>query len=95
MKKIVQFTVLSLTIVISQFGYSASKQKCPETVADVEEGVATASFIKKCLGKPIHIDKNNDGRFVYLYKFKNGDTVAFLFGKDKKVIRKSIYSSKL
>ena len=59
---------------------------CPSTLGGYKEGQATSEQVKQCLGKPVHEDRNPDGRYVYMYNIQ-GNTVAFLFDSAGKLIR--------
>jgi hypothetical protein len=73
-----------------------------EKVNAMKRGVTTPDDIKASFGEPEHVDKNPDGRFVHFYAFelknqKNPNSPAskgkiiFLFDKDAKLIRYSLF----
>ncbi|MCE9684632.1 YjgB family protein [Shewanella sp. AS16] len=68
-----------------------SSKKCPKNVAKFPIGETTSDDIVSCMGKPSHEDYNPDGRFVYLYDSQKKIVLAYLFGKDKKLIKVTGY----
>lgn len=66
--------------------------KCPKNVADFIDSDASATFVKKCLGRPASENRNPDGRLVYMYSFQGGKLMlAFLFASDGSMIRVRAY----
>jgi hypothetical protein len=68
--------------------------KCPEQLDKFESGGASADFVVKCIGKPVSEDHNPDGRFVYLYKLKDGITITYLFDSKGLLLRHRVYQVK-
>jgi hypothetical protein len=66
---------------------SSRPANCPDNAGGYVDGVATSDFVKSCLGNPSHIDKNPDGRYVYLYNLRSGTVITFLFDSSGKLIR--------
>lgn len=64
-----------------------SVDKCPENIANFPIGETTSDDVISCMGKPIHEDYNPDGRFVYLYETPKEVVLAYVFGKDKKLVK--------
>lgn len=64
---------------------------CPSTLGGYKQGQATSEEVRQCLGKPVHEDRNPDGRYVYIYNIQ-GNMIAFLFDSAGKLIRIRGYS---
>jgi hypothetical protein len=69
---------------------AADKAECPKSVSSFKEGQSN-KLILECLGKPDNIDKNPDGRYIYLYYRPNGVVLTYLFNQNDEFIRFSAY----
>jgi len=78
---------LTLVACASTPSSTRSSSACPNTVGGFVAGEATSEFVRGCLGKPKHEDRNPDGRYVYLYDIDKGTTVAFLFDSAGRLVR--------
>ena len=67
--------------------------KCPDSVDEFKAGQKN-EFIQGCLGKPDHIDKNPDGRYVYFYHRPNGIILTYLFDPNDEFVRFRAYEDK-
>jgi hypothetical protein len=62
--------------------------ECPKNVADFIDSDASATFVEKCLGKPVFQSRRPDGKFSYIYETRDGKlTMAFAFNPDGSLIR--------
>ena len=72
---------------------AATKVACPARLDGFVNGAATAAVIVGCIGKPASADHNPDGRFVYLYKLRDGITVAYLFDAGGVLASTNVYQA--
>ena len=67
--------------------------KCPENIADFIDSDATATLVKKCLGKPAFENHRQDGAFSWVYPSRDGKLVmAFAFNPDGSLMRARAYA---
>lgn len=67
--------------------------KCPDNIADFIDSDATATLVKKCLGKPAFENHRQDGAFSWVYPSRDGKLVmAFAFNPDGSLMRARAYA---
>lgn len=66
---------------------------CPDNIADFIDSDATATLVKKCLGKPAFENHRADGAFSWVYPSRDGKLVmAFAFNHDGSLMRARAYA---
>ncbi|MBE0370379.1 hypothetical protein [Pseudoalteromonas aurantia] len=75
---------------ITKMYENTTRKECPKSVDGFDQGQSNL-FIKVCLGTPDYIDHNSDGRYVYLYHRPNGIALTYLFNKENKLTKLSVY----
>lgn len=67
--------------------------KCPDNIADFIDSDATATLVKKCLGKPAFENHRQDGAYSWVYPSRDGKLVmAFAFNPDGSLMRAVAYA---
>lgn len=67
--------------------------ECPENIADFIDSDATATLVKKCLGKPAFENRRPDGAFSWVYSLRDGKVaMAFAFNPDGSLMRARAYA---
>lgn len=66
---------------------------CPDTIADFIDSDATATLVRRCLGKPAFENHRPDGAFSWVYPSQDGKLVmAFAFNADGSLMRARAYA---
>ncbi len=76
------------------FGSTASLADDQAELADyykVELGVMTGETLTTVMGEPVYIDKNPDGRSVFLYDTAPEQVTGFLFNTEGILIKIVVY----
>ena len=97
---------ICLALVISVFSLSACQSNqirtkrvkavstCPDSMGGFRTGIDTSTTVTRCLKKPNHVNRNPDGRYVYIYGKPNGTLATFLFDKSDKIVNVSVYEKR-
>lgn len=106
MQSLVRATIMGATIGLLAFGSAQAQDAeatvppairhlagCPDNIADFIDSDATATLVKKCLGKPAFENRRPDGQFSWVYPSHDGKLVmAFAFNADGSLIRARAYA---